>query len=644
MCCCLLPLQVCKAQWWKLRGKHLSNLVWGLMGTGCLHNHTAFFTGVLLCQATVKLHELQPVAVATLLQALLQVSQSPAAPQHGIARLEAHAGSQGVFQAGGAPLNSSSSTQHSSNSSSWLSPVARHPVGTVQQRLLQGVGQPQGSSSSIAGYPMGMGVSPAAAARAQLGLSAAFSGLQGDTHTQLTLLLRQMGAHIQQQLPDTTPQTLYNIIVCLAGVGYYEPRLYSNLAAAAAAAAAGTHSRTPDGIQAGSDQRKLSMEHAKDKQQQERHWQQWQQEQQQQQHGEVCVYNTQQCLQLLLAFGSMQHAAPELWQQLLPVVAADVTSLTDRQLIQLLTAATSVGGGGGLLQLGPQALQPLLQVAAHALQRQELQFAAVSTAGQLQRLVHLATAAGALLAAASTQQQQQLQEQEQELEADVSVRRAVQMQTDMLVGQMTAAVCAQPQLLPWTSLLQLLQAVLSLQHTAPHSSSSSSTAGSSHGPGWRPAVGSKVLQHLALLVQSHPKHLASGAAPADLVLLLQCATHPAMSRLDSSSSRGDVSDAQQLADAYAEELLSCMSRCSVHTLVALLQVLAAAWQQPGQCRYGHVGLVTAAARQLHSKVHLATKEQLAAAMIALEQLQQQGVPLYRVASRVLAPTGPAAQQ
>jgi hypothetical protein len=120
-----------------------------------------------------------------------------------------------------------------------------------------------------------------------------------------------------------------------------------------------------------------------------------------------------------------------------------------------------------------------------------------------------------------------------------------------------------------------------------------------------------------------------------------------MAQLDSSSSsssRGDTSDAHQLADAYAEELLSCMSCCSVHTLLALLQALAAAWGQQGQWRYGHVGLVTAAARQLHSKVHLATKDQLVAALTALEQLQQQGVPLYRVASRVLALIGQTAQQ
>jgi hypothetical protein len=94
----------------------------------------------------------------------------------------------------------------------------------------------------------------------------------------------------------------------------------------------------------------------------------------------------------------------------------------------------------------------------------------------------------------------------------------------------------------------------------------------------------------------------------------------------------------QLADAYAKELTQSVPCCNAQTLVTLLQVLAAAWQQPGERKYGHVGLVTAAARQLHSKARLATKAQLAAAVAALDVLQQQQTPLYRAASRLVAAT------
>lgn len=74
----------------------------------------------------------------------------------------------------------------------------------------------------------------------------------------------------------------------------------------------------------------------------------------------------------------------------------------------------------------------------------------------------------------------------------------------------------------------------------------------------------------------------------------------------------------------------------MHTLVTLLQVLAAAWQQPGEVRYGHAGLVSAASRQLHRQLLLASRPQLAAAVAALELLQQQHTPLHRAACALLA--------
>lgn len=586
--------------------------------------------GVLLCQVTVKLHELQPVGVATVLQALLKVSRGS---KRRTARLSTQQGEDSTSQGSAASQQLSSSrtsgsrTSGSSSSRSDDASGAGRPAhgATVHERLAHKAGQ-QGEGNSSSGVASRAGVSPAAAARAQIALSAAFAGSQGDTSSQLLLLLRQMGEHIMQQLPNTTPQTLYNIIVSLAGLGYYEPRLYDRLATAAASAAAGAGftppcraGHAPPGFQ----------DHS---------------QQQQQQLG--CVYSSQQCLQLLGAFGTFQHAAPQLQQQLLPVLAADAASLTDHQLTQLLTAATSgraPSDVSGASALGVSQVQLLLRLADAALQRQRHP----AGTGQLQGLVSVAAACSTLLLQAASELQQQCGAVGMVMEDSAALLEAVYRRTDVLVGQLAVAVLAQPQLLPWSTLLRLLHATLLLQSVCivqvqqsqpqQHSEQASSTSNSnsrSAPPGWQPVVTPRVVQQLGRLVQDHPNHWPWGSKPEDLVLLLQCATHPAMV----NTSTGSSSSSLQLADAYAKELTQSVPRCNAQTLVTLLQVLAAAWQQPGERKYGHVGLVTAAARQLHSKARLATKAQLAAAVAALDVLQQQQTPLYRAASRLVAAT------
>jgi hypothetical protein len=619
--CCIVCLQVCKAQWWKLRGKHLANLIYGLMGTHCLQHHRAFFMGVLLCQVTVKLTELSPLATATVLQALLQVTRP--GPQHTPAQLSArHNLAQGTVQA----LETDCSGACSS--SSGMASNIRVPGHGTGQQVLDAPLIVQDSRNSKA-LPR-LRVSTAAAARAQIGLSAALSGEQGDTSSQLALLLRQMGVHIMQQLPETTSQTLYNTTVCLAGVGYYEPRLYTKLAAAVAAAAAAAE---PTNSTAGH-----SSVHLQPTRQQQR------------QEKSCCVYSSEQCLQLLRAFSCFHHAAPELWRQLLPPLTVDAANLTDQQLVQVLAAAAGGAAGAGLSSgpqlLGAAELQRLMQLADAALQRQKAQ-QAPSVAGQLQARLCLAAACSALALAAATQQQQQQQHANGALSGGgAAMLGDVCRRTDRLLGQVVAVVCSQPQLMPWASLLKLLHASLTLhsactaltqlqlqQHAASSSSSSSSTL-----PGWQPLVGPRVVQQLARFVQDHPTHLASGAKPQDLVLLLQCATHPALNTHTTTTTGSRSTCGLSFADAYAEQLLHCVQRCSVQTLVLLLQVLAQAWQQQGERRYGHVGLVSAAARQLHSKVRLATTSQLAAAVAALDMLQQQETPLYRTAARLLTPS------
>jgi hypothetical protein len=618
---CVCWLQVCKAQWWKLRGKHLSNLVWGLLGTDCLQHHEAFFMGVLLCQVTVKLYELQPAGVATVLQALLKVSRGT---KRGTVCLSTQQG-EGNTPQGLATSHqlSSSKTSDSSSRSDGASGAGRPAHGaTVHQRLGNKASQ-QGGGNSSSGVASRPGVSPAAAVRSQIALSAALAGSQGDTSSQLLLLLRQMGEHIIQQLPNTTPQTLYNITVSLAGLGYYEPRLYDRLAAAAASAAAGAGfvPRCRAGRASPS-----FLDHD---------------QQQQQQAG--CVYSSQQCLQLLNAFGTFQHAASQLQQQLLPVLAADADSLTDRQLTQLLTAATTGWAPAefsGVSAPGVSQQQLLLRLADAALQRQRHP----AGPGQLQGLVSVAAACSTLLLQVAAELQQQCSAVGGVMEGSAALFQAVHRQTDRLVGQLAVAVLAQPQLLPWSTLLRLLYATLLLQSVCMmqvqqnqpqqhYEQTSSTSTSSSVISGWQPLVTPRVVQQLGRLVQDHPNHWPWDSKPEDLVLLLQCATHPGMVNTSTGSS-----SSLQLADAYAKELAQSVHRCNAQTLVTLLRVLAAAWQQPGEHKYGHVGLVTAAARQLHSKARLATKAQLAAAVAALEVLQQQQTPLYRAASRLVAAT------
>lgn len=657
--------QVCKAQWWKLRGKHLSNLVWGLLRTNTLQHHSAFFMGLLLCQVTVKLHELQPVGVATILQALLQASRT--APQYSSSRrgermlasgrgqdqgqeqAVAAAAAGGAGGGGVAEDGAGDGSRGSSSSDDWGGVAVLPPHSlTVAQRLQQ---QQQGGGGSGCPSPR-LPVSAAAIARAQIGMSAALSGHCGDTNSQLRLLLRQMGAHIVAQLPQTTPQTLYNIIISLAGVGYYEPRLYTRLAAAAAAGGvSGEDTNTSSSV-----------------------------EQEQRQQEQQCVYSAQQSLQLLCAFSSFQHAAPELWQQLLPGLVAGAGSLSQQQLTHLVSAAAAafaVGTGGPsssttaatgvaassqhATQLGPAEMRMLLQVAAAALQcqfeqqqQQRQQQSGGLTAGQVQRLVQLVDGCTALVAATAQQLLQQEQQQMLSHHNNSSVLLSVLQQTDRLVVQLAVAVCAQPQLLPWSHLLKLLHAALLLQTPSitqalllpqqqqqqPHTSSSGdngdqSCSSSSTQPAWRSSVSPRVLQQLSSLAQDHPQHMSgSGSSPQDLVLLLRCHTHPALHACHTTTSSSS-NTMLLLADGYAEALLGCIGRCRVQTLVSLLQVLAEAWQQPGQARYGNVGLVAAAARQLHSRVRLATAAQLAAAVGALEVLQQQQTPLYRIAVKLM---------
>jgi len=645
------------------------------MRTHTLQHHTAFFRGVLLCQVTVKLAELQPVGVATVLQALLAITQAEAA-QHGTARrttraLHSHAA------VATAHSTSSSSSSSSEGAADVHSAAEGSSVGLRQQRRL---GQ-HSSGSSAAAAPR-LRVSPSAAARAHIGLSAALSGTPGDSDSQLLLLLRQMGQHILSQLHTTSPQTLYNIIIALAGVGYYEPRLYNRLAAAAAAAVAapqGTPTTTSSSSSSsGSNGGSRSSS----------------QFEQQQQSGVVScgVYSVRQAVQLLVSLSQHQQAPLQLWVLLLPGLVRGAAQLTAAQLNRLLTAAAATAavaapgagqgcGGRGVRGWGPEQMHLLLQLAAAALQQQQQQ---QQLGAGLQERVNLAAACTSLLIAAAqlgtqSQQQQQQQQQQEQIAAAAAaaslsdVHYEVHSQTARLVNELAAAVVdgqqqqqQQQQAVPWRPLLQLLHTAVLLHtpthqqrtadtpavHTGGGSSSSSSGGGSSSCsgavgdvPAWQPAVGPRVLQQLYTLVHDHPAHWASHHEPHDLVLLLQCATHPALHTAHLHSSKHTATSSSsgliRLSDGYAEELLCCMPSCSVVVCVSVLQVLCGAWcqQQGGHRPYCHAGLVSAAAKQLQRKVLWATGPQLAAAVDALEGLQQQQHPLYRAALKLLGDMG-----
>jgi len=139
--------------------------------------------------------------------------------------------------------------------------------------------------------------------------------------------------------------------------------------------------------------------------------------------------------------------------------------------------------------------------------------------------------------------------------------------------------------------------------------------------GWlqRPHNSAVCVSHLARLADRALEHIGCWD-PSTLVTLLHCHCQPTLLDLP-------------LADAYAEELRSCLDQASTNTLLRLLQVLAAARQ--GEAGYTNCLLVAAAARQLHSKLLLVAPGQLRAVLLAMQQLDQQDTPLCRAVCRLL---------
>jgi hypothetical protein len=564
-------LQAFKQHAGKARGKDVSLVLYGLHKLGLLQQHRAWLLGALLQLVMQRLQDMQPAGIATLLSALLELSQAEAAEQqHAAAAADARL------------------VGHEHNN--------KQPASLLAQRLQQ----PAGAAAAADAPAPDAAASPRAAYT---------SRLLDPRH--MAPLYREVARHIAAQLQHTMPQTLASISLSLGGLGYYDARLYTRLAAALAAAAA-----VPEVAAAACDQRR---------QQQPQH-----QQQQALDGAQQPSFTMQQSVRLLCMFAHYQHPAPALWCALLPGLvqhagftdsSSSSSSLQPRAVVQLLAASTSAGCGSDAV-----VLQGLMQLAVAALQDHAASL-------QVTDLVQLA-AAGTWLLTAVQQQQQAL--------GDAIGLQPLLGQLDRhlhrLLPRLLSAVLSQPQLLPPQHLPKLLGAATQLHrssssvpaaHSAVHRQGSSSS-GDGHAVSQQQHhhhsaqhIGLRQLQRLSDLAV---EQLGLWQPPA-LVALLHCHTQPPLYD-------------PLLAEAYAEELLPRLGQASVAVLLQLLTVLVEARQQPSS--YSHSQLLAAALRQLHGRLLLATEQQLKEAVLLLGQLQQEEGPVYRAAVRLLEGWGDAA--
>jgi hypothetical protein len=590
-------LQAFKQHAGKARGKDVSLVLYGLQRLGLLQQHRAWLLGGLLQLVLLRLQDMQPAGVATLLSVLLEMSRGEAATATAAGH-EQQQPQQGVAVVG--------FNLHSSSSSSSSTAGGDTQAGLLAKRLQQPASASPAAAAATTVY--------AAAPRAATSAEPYSSRLLDPRH--MAPLYREVARHIAAQLQATTPQTLASISLSLAGLGYYDARLYTRLAAALAAAAEiGVETSNEDVQQL--QQVDAAAEHY--------------QTHQQQQQGDGTrqpPYTTQQCWRLLCMFSHYQHPAPAVWHVLLPALAAEHAATTDssssslqpRVVVQLLAASTVAGcAGDGVV------LQGLLQLAVAVLQQHAASL-------QVTDLVQLAAAGTWLLNAAQQQQQQQ----QQVTSASAVVLQPLLGQLDRhlhrLLPRLVSAVLSQPQCLPPQHLPKLLEAATQLQ-----CSSSNSSSGSMWGSEEGDSSSSKQLSHhqqqhyhhssqhvgqrqLQRLSDLAVEHLGCWQ-PAALVTLLHCHTQPPL--FD-----------PLLAEAYAEELLPRLGQASVQVLLQLISTLAASVSQQGSS-YSHSQLHAAALRQLHGRLLLATEQQLREAVLLLEALQQQEGPVHRAAVRLL---------
>jgi hypothetical protein len=599
-------LQAFKQHAGKARGKDLSLVLYGLHALGLLQQHRAWLLDGCLQLVLQRLQDMQPAGIATLLSALLALSRSDAA-----AAAEQQQASAASAAAGAARLPMQSGEAHAGQ-------------GHVQadSLLLKRLQQPGAASPTAAAAAVSGAATPHVSSSRDRPNNSSSQGLLDPRH--MAPLYREVARRIAAQLQHTTPQTLASISLSLAGLGYYDARLYTRLAAALAAAAApeAAAASAADAVQAAQRQ----MEVAADAEQQH---DDCQQQEQQSQASWQLPYSTQQCVRLLCMFAHFQHPAPALWHAVLPNLAAQhaedagsssSSCLQPRAVVQLLAASTSAGCAGTA-----SVLQGLLQLAVALLQQHQGSLAVTD-------LVQLA-AAGSWLHNAP---------QQQVVAAGAGELQPLLLQLDRhlqrLLPRLVSAVLSQPHLLPPQHLPKLLEAAVQLQQSSSSGMWSSSSSFSSiddnadlvskhhsHQQHHHSTqhVGHRQLQRLSDLAI---EQLGFWQPPA-LVSLLNCHTQPPLYD-------------PLLAEAYAEELVPRLSQASLQVLLQLLRVLATASQQ--QNGYSHSQLLAAAVRQLHGRLLLATEQQLGEAVVLLEQLQQQEAPVYRAAVRLLEGWGDGA--
>jgi hypothetical protein len=615
-------LQVTKQRQLQLRGRDLTTILLGLMKLGLLPRHTSWFYHCVLPQVVRQLQELQPMGVAIVLRALLELET--AAAQEPLPVPAAAAAGSMPWQGGAAmaftlaPISQMYNGRSSSSTSSGL-----------QELFTQQLGQPW--SSQRPPEPAGPGAQPAAASTVGRGGKLASpleknAAVRPPAASRFPLLFREMNRHIAVQLPTTRPQTLYNIVICLARLGYYDARLYTKIVASLETAVATSLIPSSTAIAA------ATVVAASFTAQPILCQPQQQQQQQQQQelaavHSMVsqgqAVLAQEHMLQLLCVCAHFQHPAPSLWLVVLPRLVAEHQQLQPQQLVVLMNAARH-SAAGATMQECARLMPGLLQLVVTALQQQD-------DLNMLQLLQLAAAGTWVLVMAAELAYQP---EQLQHFPPQV-VQQLVQLakQLHQLLPRLVSAALSQPQLLPLPHLPCLLQAAVQLQQCSSAkqavSEAAVAAASSSIDTSWLQHYESSAVcvSHLSRLADRALDHLGRWE-PSMLVTLMHCHCQPPLLDLP-------------LADAYAEELHCYLNQASASTLLRLLQVLAAA--RLGPVPYSHCQLVTAAARQLHSKLLLVAPGQLRAVQLAMQQLDQQHTPLCRAVARLLAETLPDQQ-
>jgi len=258
-------------------------------------------------------------------------------------------------------------------------------TSSVLQELAQQPGQPGSQGPPAPAGPVAhQAASSAVGAGGKLASpSGKSAAARPSAARRFPLLFREINRHMAVQLPTTKPHTLYNTVICLARLGYYDARLYTKIVASLEMA--GAPPPTPHNTAvAAATATSCAAEPILCKQQQQ---------QQQEDVGAVgCPVSTgrpvlshEHLVQLLCVCAHFQHPAPALWLVVLPRLVAQQQQLQPPQLVVLLTAARHSAVGSTVQERA--ALMPgLLQLAVAALQQQDdlnllqlLQLAAAGT-------------------------------------------------------------------------------------------------------------------------------------------------------------------------------------------------------------------------------------------------------------------------